>query len=41
MKGFKKDKTRVSVLVGGNAAGDKLKPFVVSKVKILMLLGGR
>ena len=33
MKGFKRDKTRVSVLVGGNAAGDKLKPFLVGKSK--------
>ena len=38
MKGFKKDKTRVSVLDGGNAAGDKLKSFVVGRSKNIYAL---
>ena len=40
MKGFKQYTTRVTLLVGGNAAGDKLKPFVIGSSQMPHALRG-
>ena len=40
MKGFKQNTTRVTLLVGGNAAGEKLKPFVIGSSQMPHALRG-
>ena len=40
MKGFKQTTTRVTLLVGGNAAGEKLKPFVIGSSQMPHALRG-
>ena len=40
MKGFKQYTTRVTLLVGGNAAGDKLKPFMIGSSQMPHCLRG-
>ena len=40
MKGFKQNTTRVTLLVGGNAAGEKLKPFMIGSSQMPHSLRG-